>query len=454
MIGSFSSNNYKCLHTDIIKLYPLTLLSGGNNVGKTTFLKALLDLGQKDACEFISNLPLLSNYQSKVFQHDLDNKISFTVELNDDDTNIEYSTTFSYDDNAKGAFQSYIKIIKTELDSKSTLEMFKDTPESPYHVKADKIFSIMYATVKAGITLPSSFEAIGDFEFVGYVPYIGKFSSKDNPSFSEWFTFEDEDEENYVQLKLPVSLDIFHSLSNLNYIGPVRSSPQEYYFLETRNLEMDSSGKNTIEIIDRLQNKEIKYFKNLDDEKLTTESLLNAVQFWFKYFFGNVTFKLLPHTDTLLQVLINGHSINHSGFGFSQLLPIIVKSLLLKKDSTLVLEQPELHLHPELERKLAYFLLCITKNNRQIIAETHSEHMINELVIQQMHNSKLVKEFQVYFLTHNEEKTNFEEIKITDRGEIKNWPEGFFDQYLNFSKELIELRRELALSKIANQKGQ
>jgi len=433
----------------MIKLYPLTLLSGGNNVGKTTFLKSLLDLGQKDACKFISNLPLLSNYQSKVFNHDLNNKISFTVELNDDGSNIEYSTTFSYDDNAKGAFQSHINIVKTTPDSKSTLEMSKDSPESPYHVKADGIFSIMYATIKAGVSLPTSFEGIGDFDFAGYIPYIGKFSSEDNPLFSQWFDFE---EDNYVQLKLEVSLEIFQSLSELNYIGPVRSSPQEYYFLETRNLEMDSSGKNTIEIIDRLQNKKIKYYKDLNDGELTTESLLKAVQFWFKYFFGDVTFKLLPHTETLLQVLINGHSINHSGFGFSQLLPIIVKSLLLKKDATLVLEQPELHLHPELERKLAYFLLCITKNNRQIIAETHSEHMINELVIQKMNNIELAEEFQVYFLTQNESKTNFESIKITDRGEIENWPEGFFDQYLNFSKELIELRRELALKKIAENK--
>lgn len=78
--------------------------------------------------------------------------------------------------------------------------------------------------------------------------------------------------------------------------------------------------------------------------------------------------------------------------------------------------------------------------------------MINELVIQKMNNIELAEEFQVYFLTQNESKTNFESIKITDRGEIENWPEGFFDQYLNFSKELIELRRELALKKIAENK--
>jgi len=451
MIHAFSSNNYKCLHTEMINLYPLTLLSGSNNVGKTSFLKALLDLGKNnDPSPFMSNLPLLSNYKSKVFNHETDNKITFTVEFKKVDTTIEFTTTFSYSEDAKGAFQSYIKIVQTSEEATSTLVMTKDKPEKPYNIVANNIFSIMYATVKKDISLPTSFTAIGDFDFADYVPYIGKFSSSDNPEFSKWFEFENEDD--YVQLKLEISLNIFQSLSQINYIGPVRSSPQEYYFLETRNLDMDSSGKNTIEIIDRLQNKRIKYYKGLNDEKPTNESLLQSVQFWFKYFFGDVTFELLPHTETLIQVLINGHAINHSGFGFSQLLPIIVKSLLLKQSETLVLEQPELHLHPELERKLAYFLLCITKNNRQIIAETHSEHMINELVIQQIKNNKLAEEFQVYFLTQNENKTHFETIKISDRGEIENWPEGFFDQYLNFSKELINLRRELALRKISEKK--
>jgi len=451
MINAFGSHNYKCLHTDMIKLYPLTLLSGGNNVGKTTYIKALLDLARKnDVDTILSNLPLISNYKSKVFNHKEENNISFNVEFKYEKSSVDFSTTFSYNENAKGAFQSYIKILLTTGKGTSTLEMFKDEPESPYSIKADRIFSIMYATVKDPDKLPSIFEAIGDFEFIGYIPYIGKFSYRENPEFSKWFEFENEND--YVQLKLEVSPLIFDSLSTIHYIGPVRSSPQEYYFLETRNLTMDSSGKNTIEIIDRLQNKRIKYYKNLNDETLTDESLLKAVQFWFRYFFGNVTFELLPHTETLIQVLINGHAINHSGFGFSQLLPIIVESLLLKREHTLVLEQPELHLHPELERKLAYFLLCITKNNRQIIAETHSEHMVNELVIQKMHNNKLSEKFQVYFLTQQTEKTNFESIKISDRGEIENWPEGFFDQYLNFSKELIEKRREIALKKIAEQK--
>lgn len=448
MIRAFATRNYKCLHTDKIKLAPLTFLSGGNNVGKTTYLKALLDFGKNQEGHKISNLPLLSNYKAKVFRHQNKNDISFEIETLSHSEQINMKTVFSYHESFKAAFQSYIRIDEiVDNEVVAFLEMQKEAPEKPYRVKANNIFSIMFATVKSDVELPQEFEAVGDFDFLGYVPYVGKFAIEENPHLSEWFVFDEDNKA--IQLKLDRAFPLLHEMSSIHYIGPVRSNPEEFYFLETRNLDMDSSGKNTIEIVERLQNKKIKFYEQLSDTRTVEKTLLKAVKFWFSYFFGNTTFDLKQHTETLIQVLINGHPINHSGFGFSQLLPIVVKALLLKEGETLILEQPELHLHPALERKLAYFLLCITKNNRQIIAETHSEHMINELVIQRVKDQELAKKFQVYFLTQNIEHTYFEPIKINDRGEIENWPDGFFDQYLLFSKELIEERRKIALEKIA-----
>ena len=247
--------------------------------------------------------------------------------------------------------------------------------------------------------------------------------------------------------------ELLESIFNVKYIGPLRNHPKEFYFFEYRGLKIDSRGENTFEVLDRIQNRNIKFFASLDSNNLVEKSLIDAINYWIEFFYGNAKLDLKKISENLVQVMINGHSINNSGFGFSQLIPIIVQALLLKKNELLLLEQPEIHLHPELEYKLAYFLLCITKNKRQIIAETHSEHIINQLILSKMKDEtgKIDKIFKIYFLEKDVKGiTKFEKVLISEYGEIENWPKGFFDQYLNFTKELVKLRKEKALKNRVN----
>ena len=67
------------------------------------------------------------------------------------------------------------------------------------------------------------------------------------------------------------------------------------------------------------------------------------------------------------------------GVGVSQVLPAIVMGLLAPKDSVLIFEQPEVHLHPKVQSVLGDFFLAIVQCGKQCIVETHSEHLINRI---------------------------------------------------------------------------
>lgn len=449
MIHAFSVQNFKSLKTDKVELSPLTILAGVNNAGKTTFIQSILEFVRyhENKKGIVLNVsPILSNYKTKVLDHDTKNTIDFHMKLDTGkDKSIEIDLTFTYNEKAKGGFLSSCKIINT--DKELSLLLTKDDPNDPYKIVSKEGLAVSYGRLKEGATPPPLFEGYGVFEFIGFVPFNGKIKFSDNEKLSDSFIQEREDD--YVSVRVNDAIPLLDSISNVKYIGPLRNYPKEFYFFENRGLDIDSRGENTFEVLERQQKTQVEYFKDIKDTKVTETTLLEAVQYWIDYFHPGSTLSIEHVAENMIQILINGHTINNSGFGFSQLLPIIVQALTMDKNQLLLLEQPEIHLHPELEYKLAYFMLCIAKNKRQIIAETHSEHIVNQLIMSKMEDESIEKLFRMYFLKKTPKNiTNFEKINITEYGEIQEWPEGFFDKYLKFTRELVEKRKEKALAKV------
>lgn len=446
MIHAFSVQNFKSLNTDEIELFPLTILAGVNNAGKTTFIQSILEFVRyhenKKNTTFIP-LPILSNFKTKVLNHNTENTVDFHMKLDTgNEKSIEIDLTFLYNERVKGGFLSSCKIINTE--KARSLILTKTDPNKPYNIHAESSLAISFGRLKDGVIPPHVFKGFGDFEFVGFVPFNGKIKFSENQDLSKWF--EKEKEDDFLSVRVNDAITLLDSVSNVKYIGPLRNYPKEFYFFETRGLDIDSRGENTFEVLERQQNTKVEYFKDFKDIKVSRTTLLEAVQYWIDYFHPGSILSIEHLAENMIQVLINGHTINHSGFGFSQLLPIIVQALTMNENQLLLLEQPEIHLHPELEYKLAYFMLCIAKNKRQIIAETHSEHIVNQLIMSKMDDESVQKLFGIYFLEKKGDgTTDFKNINISEYGEVKNWPKGFFDQYLQFTKSLVHKRKEKAL---------
>jgi predicted ATPase len=95
-----------------------------------------------------------------------------------------------------------------------------------------------------------------------------------------------------------------------------------------------------------------------------------------------------------------------------------------------LLEQPELHLHPAPQQVLGDFLLAIAESGRQLIVETHSEYLINRLRLRVAEDEFGETEglVRIWYTTRTEGQTSFKEMDPDRFGSFAEWPAGFFDQ--------------------------
>jgi predicted ATPase len=126
-----------------------------------------------------------------------------------------------------------------------------------------------------------------------------------------------------------------------------------------------------------------------------------------------------------------GHDLTHVGVGVSQVLPIVVMCLLANRDTTFILEQPELHLNPKVQTRLGDFFLSMALLGKQCLIETHSEYLINRLRFRAASapSDSLSKLMKLYFVEkQSSDVTVYRDVVINEFGSIVDWPIGFFDQ--------------------------
>lgn len=442
----YGVNNYKSLAIKKpLDLSNLTILSGINNTGKSAFIKSILDLKEINETK-LSFVPSLQDFLTKVFLNQKKRSISyhFVLKLNKKNyADLEIKFAYSIEHETCFINEYNLKILSSTTNKvEKYLKLKKTNIEDDYKVDSLLMLDLLFGKVRTN-NLPNHFKGTAfEVSFLGYHPIRINIKVEDNPLLEEYF-YSDE----ALQFNTPEIFRLIALSKQIKYIGPIRSAPQEYYFIENKSVEIDSTGSNIIEVLNELKNKKVEFYETLEAKELTSKSLEESVIFWIKYFFGDITFNLKKISANLFKILINGNSIKNSGFGFSQLLPIIIQALLLDEEGVLLLEQPEIHLHPDLEIKLSYFLLCISRSNKQIIVETHSEHIINSLIIEKLKNEKIDSLFKIYFLERESKIAKINPIEISDIGEIRNWPDGFFDQYYKFSRELVTIRKNLMMQK-------
>lgn len=128
------------------------------------------------------------------------------------------------------------------------------------------------------------------------------------------------------------------------------------------------------------------------------------------------------------------------GFGFSYALPIVVAGLLTRPGDLLIVENPEAHLHPGGQSKLGRFLGRVAGAGTQVIVETHSDHVLNGARLAVAEEGVLDPGDAIiqYF---GESDIGVTPIGFTERGELTEWPPGFFDQMQGDLGRLTRARR-------------
>lgn len=121
------------------------------------------------------------------------------------------------------------------------------------------------------------------------------------------------------------------------------------------------------------------------------------------------------------------------GFGVSQVLPALVQAFYCPAESIVWMEQPEIHLHPQVQAELADVFISAVQayehgrpRNVQLIVETHSEHFLSRLQRRIAEDTLRPEDVAIYFAKRTTTGASLEELKVNLLGDITNWPENFF----------------------------
>lgn len=121
------------------------------------------------------------------------------------------------------------------------------------------------------------------------------------------------------------------------------------------------------------------------------------------------------------------------GFGVSQVLPVLVQCFYAPRNSIIIMEQPEIHLHPSAQAALADVFIDVINSkedgkdrNIQLVIETHSEHFLRRLQRRIAEDAISQNNVAAYFSNTESFPTKLDVLKIDLFGNISNWPKNFF----------------------------
>lgn len=245
----------------------------------------------------------------------------------------------------------------------------------------------------------------------------------------------------------PIFQQEFYYL-NAERFGPRVSQPLQFFDFPNAGWQ----GETTAQLLG-LENG---YFK-IDDERKFGENqsnyLIDQVNHWLDFVMKGVKVRVETNHNTLsAQILIeNQFTVSdptlstNLGFGISYILPIIVTGLVAKKGCYFVVENPEAHLHPSAQSRIGRFLAMVASTGVHVIVETHSDHFVNGIQIGVAEKKVSHNVITINFFSHDEgaKQPDVKAISIKEKGELTDWPKGFFDQAQTDYAHLIRLKRDV-----------
>lgn len=239
---------------------------------------------------------------------------------------------------------------------------------------------------------------------------------------------------------------------NAERVGPRYNSDTSH----THYTHCGFKGENTARVINENAKKQTKVIlrKRLNDIKAPNFSI--QLDHWLDYICPGISVTVNEISPFFAQITLRNNKKTsvapNIGFGISYLLPILVDGLLAEKDSTLIVENPEAHLHPQAQSNLGFFLGQMAGSGVRIILETHSEHIVNGVRRAAMSDIGLNhKDINIYFFDTKEiidkeshqpvKKLDYELITVDQYGNLSDFPIDFFDQARQDMHKIIQLAR-------------
>ena len=218
----------------------------------------------------------------------------------------------------------------------------------------------------------------------------------------------------------------------LLHVSPIRAIPQRYYF---------SEGQQSTE------NAEINPYIVTDILKTNPNDVKEQLNQWLGKFGVKVEIEVLNELlqrisveDKIQQIELDLPDV---GFGISQVVPVMLSVLLAAEDAIVLIEQPEIHLHPKMQAELADFLIesaCREEHKKFLVVETHSEYILYRLRRRIAEGAVKANDVALYFIERMSSGSTVKGIPINKNGGF-NWPEGFsymLEDTMGFLKKLSD----------------
>lgn len=452
MLTRLAFTNFKSWPEATLNLAPITGLFGTNSSGKTSILQFLLLLKQtKDATDRALSLELngplvkLGTIRDAIHRHEEARRLEFEL-----------------------AFRPDKQLMLEDLSQKESVS-FASGSEVTYsaevavHQNAPRAERLSYGLAPLTFSLERGKEKEGGFDLKATPEDRFKFVRTPGrppklPRPIKGYAFPDQARTNFQNAAFLADLEAAYEaeMDRLYYLGPLRGYPErDYPWARSQPTDVGQRGEKAIDAILAATEARVKLAIAPGSTRKVTP-FQKAVAHWLRELGLIHSFsvrEISPGSNRWQARVVTRQGgaevlLTDVGFGVSQVLPVITLLLHVPEGSTVILEQPEIHLHPLAQANLADVIIYAARQRRvQVIVESHSEHLLLRLQRRMAEEALRREDVRLYFADAPEGVSRLTELDLDLLGNIRNWPP-------NFMGDAFGETARAELARLMRQRGQ
>ena len=436
MLKHIKASNFKSWQKMDLRLAPVTGLFGTNSSGKTSILQLLLllkqtkettdrslavDFGSPQRTSYVN----LGTYRDVIFDHDTESLLSWRIEW-------ELPENIKITDQSISPARLLFEGNQLVVGANISFKRNQPSTDRLFYELGGQQFSL---TRKEGRPSAFSMDSTGPDKTFRFIRTHGRVWDIPGPVKSYIFPEKAKTYFQNADFLGELELSYENLVDNIYYLGPLREFPRrDYIWSGASPLDVGQQGEQVVEAI--LSARARHERRNLKPKAKLME-FETIIAYWLKKLglIDSFEVKEIGRNSNLYRVEVKkspkGPSvlITDVGFGVSQILPVLVLLYYVPEGSVVLLEQPEIHLHPSVQSGLADVILSVAKHRKvQVVVESHSEHLLRrfQLRVAENNNNVLPDDLALYFCEIKGMSSRATVLDIDLYGSIHNWPDGFF----------------------------
>jgi predicted ATPase len=436
MLKQVSFTNFKSWAATDMPFGSVTGIFGANSSGKTSIIQFLLLLKQtKEATDRAIVLELNGSYvelgsiRDALHKHDLTKEISWVLSFWPPDWPPQNKIV---DDVSNPQPREIASGDTLKLIAKIGVDKEKLVPRSLAYQLGKMRFELSPQADRPLAFDLSASSVEGDGSPFEFKRTVGRPWSLPGPIKS--YGFPDRARTSFQNAEFLAGLEAGYEeqMDRLFYLGPLRDFPRrDYLWTRSRPTDVGRRGEKAIDAIlaatDAFETRKIK-------RKGRGMPFQKMVAYWLREMGLIESFSVneIASGSNRWQAHVKTRSgasevlLPDVGFGVSQVLPVVTLLQYVPEGSTVILEQPEIHLHPLAQAGLADIIVHAATTRRvQVVIESHSEHLLLRLQRRIAEEAIAATDVKLYFCDAPQGVSALTQLEVDLFGNIKNWPKNF-----------------------------